>query len=92
MFSTQSDNCTPLCLYFDILILFAAELEKPKIGILCIGLSLNIVIKIMINNHLKQGMNARMLCNVVKFACLLQDTMGIHKNNYHITTPVSNVV
>ena len=33
MFSTQSDNCTPFDHIFDILFLFAAELEEPKIGI-----------------------------------------------------------
>ena len=32
MFSTQSDNCIPICPYFDIS-LFAAESEGPKIGI-----------------------------------------------------------
>ena len=32
-FSTQSDNCTPLVQIFDIILLFAAELEEPKIGI-----------------------------------------------------------
>ena len=33
MFSTQSDNSTPLINIFDIIFLFAAELEDPKIGI-----------------------------------------------------------
>ena len=33
MFSTQSDDCTPLIHIFDIISLFAAELEEPKIGI-----------------------------------------------------------
>ena len=33
MFSTQSDNCIPIYPYFDIISLFAAELEKPEIGI-----------------------------------------------------------
>ena len=33
MFSTQSDNCTPFVLIDDIISLFAAELEAPKIGI-----------------------------------------------------------
>ena len=33
MFSTQSDNCTPIVHIFDIIFLFAAELEEPKIGI-----------------------------------------------------------
>ena len=33
MFSTQSDDCIPICPYFDIMSLFAAELEEPKIGI-----------------------------------------------------------
>ena len=33
MFSTQSDNCTTFVHNFDILSLFAAELEEPKIGI-----------------------------------------------------------
>ena len=33
MFSTQSDNCTPFVHIFDIIFLFAAELEEPKIGI-----------------------------------------------------------
>ena len=34
MFSTQSGNCIPhLSLFFDIISVFAAELEGPKIGI-----------------------------------------------------------
>ena len=33
MFSTQSDNCIPFVHIFDIISLFAAELEEPKIGI-----------------------------------------------------------
>ena len=33
MFSTQSDNCLPFVHIFDIIFLFAAELEEPKIGI-----------------------------------------------------------
>ena len=33
MFSTQSDNCTPFVHIFDIILLSAAELEEPKIGI-----------------------------------------------------------
>ena len=36
MFSTQSDNCIPICPYvhiFDIISLFAAEFEGLKIGI-----------------------------------------------------------
>ena len=33
MFSTQSDNCIPICPYFGIISLFGAEFEKPKIGI-----------------------------------------------------------
>ena len=33
MFSTQSDNCTPFVHIFDIILLFTAELEEPKIGI-----------------------------------------------------------
>ena len=33
MFSTQSDNCTPSDDIFDIISLFAAELEEPKIGV-----------------------------------------------------------
>ena len=33
VFSTQSDNCTPFVRIFDIIFLFAAELEKPEIGI-----------------------------------------------------------
>ena len=31
MFSTQSDNCIPICPYFWHYI-FAAELDEPKIG------------------------------------------------------------
>ena len=38
MFSTHSDNCTPFVHIFDIIFLFAAELEEPKIGILGKGL------------------------------------------------------
>ena len=33
MFSTQSDNCTLFVHIFDIIFLFAAVLEEPKIGI-----------------------------------------------------------
>ena len=33
MFSTQSDNCSPFVYIFDVIFLFAAELEEPKIGI-----------------------------------------------------------
>ena len=33
MFSTQSDNCIPIVHTSDILSLFAAEFEEPKIGI-----------------------------------------------------------
>ena len=33
MFSTQSDHCTQFVHIFDIIFLFAAELEEPKIGI-----------------------------------------------------------
>ena len=33
MFSTQLDNCIPFVHIFDFIFLFAAELEKPKIGI-----------------------------------------------------------
>ena len=33
MFSTQSDNCIPVCPFFDIISLFAAELEEHKSGI-----------------------------------------------------------
>ena len=32
MFSTQSENCIPISQYFDIVSLFAAEVEEPKIG------------------------------------------------------------
>ena len=35
MFFTQADNCIPIkfCPFFDIISLFAIELEEPKIGI-----------------------------------------------------------
>ena len=33
IFSAQSDSCIPICPYFDIISLFAAELEEPKIDI-----------------------------------------------------------
>ena len=39
MFSTQSDNCTPFVHFFQIIYLFAAELEEPKIGISGKGLN-----------------------------------------------------
>ena len=40
MFSTQSDNCIPICPYFFFhLSFFAAEFEEPKIGISGKGLS-----------------------------------------------------
>ena len=32
MFSTQSENCTPICQYFWHHIFISAELEEPKIG------------------------------------------------------------
>ena len=32
MFFTQSENCIPICPYFRHYILFAAELEEPKLG------------------------------------------------------------
>ena len=38
-FSTQSDNCIPICSYFYIISLFAAEFEAPKIGISGNGLN-----------------------------------------------------
>ena len=39
MFSTQSDNCTSFVHILDIIFLFAAELEEPKIGIWGKGLT-----------------------------------------------------
>ena len=39
MFSTQADNCIPICPYF-CHHLFAAELEEPKIGISGKGLTI----------------------------------------------------
>ena len=39
MLSTQSDNCKPICPCFDIISLFPAEVEEPKIGISGKGLS-----------------------------------------------------
>ena len=40
-FSTQSDNCIPICVHiFDILSLFATESEEPKISIWGKGLTL----------------------------------------------------
>ena len=39
MFSTQSDNYSQFVHIFDIIFLFAAELEEPKIGIRSKGLS-----------------------------------------------------
>ena len=33
MFPTQSDNWIPISPYFDIISVFAAELEEPKIDI-----------------------------------------------------------
>ena len=38
MFSTQSDNCTPFVHVFDVILLFAAELEEPGIGMRSKGL------------------------------------------------------
>ena len=32
MFSTQSVNCIPIVHIFDVIALFAAELEEPEIG------------------------------------------------------------
>ena len=40
MLSTQSDNFIPICPFFDIISVFAAELEEPKIGIVFKRLSL----------------------------------------------------
>ena len=39
MFSTQSDNCIPLVHIFEIISVFAAELQEPKIGISGKGLT-----------------------------------------------------
>ena len=39
MFSTQSDKCIPICPFFGIISLYAAEFEKPKIGISGKGLT-----------------------------------------------------
>ena len=39
MFSTKSDKCTPFVHIFDIIFLFAAELQEPKIGICGKGLT-----------------------------------------------------
>ena len=33
VFNSKSDNCIPLCPFFDIISLFAVELERPKIVI-----------------------------------------------------------
>ena len=41
MFSTQSDNRISICRYFDIISLFAFELEEPKIDISGKGLGLS---------------------------------------------------
>ena len=41
MFCTQSDNCTPFVHIFDIIFLFATELQEPKIGLLGKGLTLS---------------------------------------------------
>ena len=38
MFSTRPDNCTPFVHIFDIIFLFAVELEEPKIDISVEGL------------------------------------------------------
>ena len=44
MFSTQSENCIPICQYFDItsMSLFAAELDEPKIGMWGKGIIMDI--------------------------------------------------
>ena len=39
MFSPHSDDCTPFVHIFDIILLFAAELEEPKIDIWGKGLN-----------------------------------------------------
>ena len=39
-FPTQSENCSPFVNILDIISLFAAELEKPKIGISGKGINL----------------------------------------------------
>ena len=46
MFSTHSDYCTPFVHIFDIIFLFSAELEEPKIGKLGKGLTLYHPVKI----------------------------------------------
>ena len=33
MVSTQSENCISICQYFEVISLFSAELEEPKIDI-----------------------------------------------------------
>ena len=42
MFSTQSDNCIPICTYFYIISSFAAEIEEPKTGISGKGLTISL--------------------------------------------------
>ena len=49
MFSTQSDNCIPICPYFDIISVFAVELEEPEIGISGEGLKLSNVSKLSLS-------------------------------------------
>ena len=53
MFSTQSYNCIPIFHIFDIIPLFAIELEEPKIGILGKGLNYEAHVKVhLFDTHL----------------------------------------
>ena len=51
MFSTQSENCIPICQYFDIISLFAAELVEPKIGVWGKGLMVIKTWDCMVKGH-----------------------------------------
>ena len=64
MFSTQSDNCIPSFPFFDV-ISFAAEFEKPRIGISGKGL--------MFDDHVRNKLKYNMENQNRKFQTLPMD-------------------
>ena len=61
MLSSQSDNWIPIVHIFDIISLFAAELEEPKIGISGNGLSM---LSFISANALKVDQSKIWLCGL----------------------------
>ena len=56
MFSSQSENCRSLFVeIYDIISLFAAELEEPKIGMWGEGLTIFSPFSLMFSNSSQEG-------------------------------------